>query len=88
MFGKTTFYIKHRDTGMYLYTDTGSKFNEHNCRRCPIVGHSEISCASGKTKNAIWKVHSGFYFPVNSDVQINYEESPEEDVVDYRNDDL
>ena len=28
------------------------------------MGHSEISCARGKTKNALWKVHSGFYFPL------------------------
>jgi hypothetical protein len=67
VYGKTLFYIRHRDTGKYLYTDTASKFNEHNCRRCPIVGHSEISSASGKTKNALWKAHSGFYFPANSD---------------------
>jgi hypothetical protein len=49
---------------MYLYTDINSKFTNQNCRRCPIVGHSEISCAKGKTKNAIWKIHSGFFFPV------------------------
>jgi len=52
VYGKTIFYIKHRDTGKYLYTDNGSKYTEHNCRRCPIVGHSEISCAMGKTKSA------------------------------------
>ena len=48
-----------------MYTDTASKYNENNCRRCPIVGHSEISGATGKTKNALWKVHSGFFFPPN-----------------------
>jgi hypothetical protein len=45
IYGKTLLYIKHRDTNKYLYTDNASKFNEHNCRRCPIVGHSEISSA-------------------------------------------
>lgn len=63
--GKTKFYLKHKDTGLYLYTDNQSKFTNQNCRRCPIVGHSEISSARGKTKNAIWKVHSGFFFPAN-----------------------
>ena len=72
VYGKTTFYLKHRDTGNYLYTDGASKFNEYNCRRCPIVGHSEMSCASGKTKNAIWKVHSGFYFPINKERKFEY----------------
>lgn len=61
--GKTKFYLKHRDTGLYLYTDGGSKYNEYNCRRCPIIGHSEISAARGKLKNGVWKVHSGFFFP-------------------------
>jgi len=72
---------------MYLYTDNASKFNEHNCRRCPIVGHSEISCASGKTKNAIWKVHSGFYFPVNKDEIVALDEE-EVDKVDRLMEDL
>ena len=63
VFGKTNFYLKHRDTGLYLYTDTNSKYTDYNCRRCPIIGQSEISCARGKTKNALWKVHSGFFFP-------------------------
>lgn len=31
------------------------------------MGYSEISCAAGKTKNSIWKVHSGFYFPLNKE---------------------
>lgn len=61
--GKTKFYLKHRDSGLYLYTDGGSKYNEQNCRRCPIIGHTEISGARGKLKNAVWKVHSGFFFP-------------------------
>ena len=67
---------------MYLYTDTASKFNEHNCRRCPIVGHSEISSASGKTKNAIWKIHSGFYFPANKEEVVyaeDHEDMPHDD---------
>ena len=63
VYGKTNFYLKHRDTGLYLYTDGGSKYTEYNCRRCPIVGHSEISGARGKLKNGLWKVHSGFFFP-------------------------
>lgn len=28
VYGKTKFYLKHRDTGMYLYTDMSSKFNQ------------------------------------------------------------
>ena len=59
VYGKTKFYLKHRDSGLYLYTDGGSKYNEQNCRRCPIIGHTEISGARGKLKNAVWKVHSG-----------------------------
>jgi dolichyl-phosphate-mannose--protein O-mannosyl transferase len=26
VYGKTKFYLKHKDTGMYLYTDINSKF--------------------------------------------------------------
>ena len=64
VYGKTKFYIKHKDTGLYLFTDQGSMFTEHNCRRCPIVGHSEISAIRGKNKNGgLWKIHSGFFFP-------------------------
>lgn len=64
VYGKTKFYLKHRDTGLYLYSDMNSKYNENNCRRCPIVGHSEISSARGKLRNGgLWKIHSGFFFP-------------------------
>lgn len=63
VYGETRFYLKHKDTGNYLYTDVQSKFNNHNCHRCPIIGHSEISSSSGKSRNAVWKVHSGFFFP-------------------------
>jgi len=28
IYGKTKFYLKHKDTGLYLYTDQGSKFTE------------------------------------------------------------
>lgn len=78
---------------MYLYTDTGSKFNEHNCRRCPIVGHSEISCAAGRTKNAVWKIHSGFFFPGNKERKRNYSDEnenneSEEEEYDRHSDDL
>lgn len=79
MYGKTHFYLKHLDTGMYLYTDGSSKYNEANCRRCPIIGYSEVSGANGKTKNAIWKIHSGFFFPVNKEPKINYNNDDEED---------
>jgi dolichyl-phosphate-mannose--protein O-mannosyl transferase len=80
VYGKTTFYLKHRDTGLYLYTDTNSKYNDNNCRRCPIIGHSEVSCASGRTRSGIWKVHSGFYFPKNKErkVQVFDDEDDEE----------
>ena len=64
IYGKTKFYLKHRDTGQYLYTDQGSKYTEQNCRRCPIVGYQEISCNRNKARNgALWKIHSGFFFP-------------------------
>jgi dolichyl-phosphate-mannose--protein O-mannosyl transferase len=64
IYGKTKFYLKHRDTGNYLYSDTNSKYTENNCRRCPIVGHSEISSQRFKAKNGgLWKIHSGFFFP-------------------------
>ena len=39
LYGKTKFYLKHRDTGMYLYTDDKSKFDHNNCPRCPIIGY-------------------------------------------------
>ena len=63
VFAKTKFYLRHKDTDLYLYTDAQSKYTEYNCRRCPIIGQSEISGARGKLKNALWKVHSGFFFP-------------------------
>ena len=64
VYGKTKFYLKHRDTGLYLYTDMGSQYTEANCRRCPIIGYTEISSARGKNRNgSLWKIHSGFFFP-------------------------
>jgi dolichyl-phosphate-mannose--protein O-mannosyl transferase len=81
LYGKTHFYMKHLDTGKYLYTDYSSKYTESNCRRCPIIGHSEISSANGKTKNAIWKIHSGFFFPQNT------EKAKRVDDYDYGDDD-
>jgi hypothetical protein len=67
VFGKTLFYLKHPNTGLYLYTDNGSKYNEQNCHRCPIVGYAEISGAQGKTRGGIWKTHSGYFFPVTEE---------------------
>jgi hypothetical protein len=63
VFGKTLFYLRHANTGLYLYTDNGSKYTEQNCHRCPIVGYAEISGAQGKTRGGIWKTHSGYFFP-------------------------
>jgi len=61
--GDTTFYLKHVATSKYLMTDRESQFNERNCRRCPIIGENEVSCAIGKSKQAVWQVHSGFFVP-------------------------
>jgi len=63
VYGSTQFYLRHAHTGMYLYTDSGSKYTQQNCRRCPIVGHSEVSAAKGKTKGGLWTIHSGFFYP-------------------------
>ena len=42
-------------------------FDHNNCRRCPILGQSEISGAEGRTRNALWAVHSGYFFPPESE---------------------
>ena len=61
--GGRPFFLKHADTGIYLYADSRSMFDHNNCRRCPILGQSEISGAEGRTRNALWAVHSGYFFP-------------------------
>ena len=74
VYGKTRIFLKHRDSDNYLYTDQGSKFTEHNCRRCPIVGQSEISCIRGRNRNGgLWKIHSGFFFPEATENYYNEE---------------
>ncbi len=64
VFGMTQFYLKHKDTGYYLYTDKASMFNNRNCRRCPIIGQSEVSGIKSKPQTGgVWQVISGFFFP-------------------------
>ncbi len=63
LYAKTQFYLRHKDTDKYLYTDSGSKYNNQNCRRCPIIGQAETSGSRSKNKHCLWKVHSGFFIP-------------------------
>lgn len=81
VYGKTKFFLKHKDTGLYLYTDANSKYTHQNCRNCPIVGYGEISCIRNRAFNGgLWKVHSGFFFP---DVEANETPFRDEEEEDY-----
>jgi hypothetical protein len=65
--GKTLFYLKHLGSNQYLTTENGFMFNHNNCPRCPIIGQREVHCQPNKLKQALWKIHSGFFFPMAED---------------------
>ena len=67
--GNTKFFLKHVDTERFLISDNDSAYNNQNCPRCPIVGHNEISAARAKQGISLWKVHSGFFFPMKEIVE-------------------
>jgi hypothetical protein len=71
--GKTLFYLKHMGSEQYLSLENAIQYNHQNCPRCPIVGHREVHCQPHRVKQALWKVHSGFFFPEAE------EESPDDD---------
>jgi dolichyl-phosphate-mannose--protein O-mannosyl transferase len=71
--------IQHVDTGMYLSTDTAAKFNQHNCRNCPIQGQLEVRASQQKNRLAMWKTAEGFFVPVSEDMRDIVEDSKDKD---------
>jgi len=49
--------LKHRDTGVYLYSSDGSKFGH------PINGQQEICGVRHKDKNSEWQTAEGIFLP-------------------------
>mmetsp|Transcript_8176 Transcript_8176/g.7770 ORF Transcript_8176/g.7770 Transcript_8176/m.7770 type:complete len:141 (-) Transcript_8176:9-431(-) len=60
--GRTLFYLKHKISGNYLYTDARSMFTRQNCMNCPIIGQAEVSGTRAKNKNGLWKIVGGYFF--------------------------
>jgi hypothetical protein len=59
--------FQHVDTGKYLSTDVQAKFNQQNCRNCPIQGQLEVRASAGRSRMAMWKTTEGFFFPVTEE---------------------
>ena len=57
--------FKHSDTGKFLITSAGHKFNQGNCGPgCPIMGQTEVSCGSTRDVSKLkWLAGQGVYFP-------------------------
>lgn len=61
----TPIVLRHASTGTYLGTSAKHKFNQSNCRNCPIQGQLEVHAKTTKTKGAQWTTAQGIYFPAN-----------------------
>ena len=54
--GSTQFMLKHVNTKHFLYVNLKtSLFDENNCKRCPIVGHREVSATTERDRQSLWK---------------------------------
>ena len=61
--GQTEFFLQHVPTQNYLYINyKTSKYNDRNCRGCPIRGQREVSLTTKKDKQCLWKVIGGIIF--------------------------
>jgi dolichyl-phosphate-mannose--protein O-mannosyl transferase len=61
--GQTEFFLQHVPTQNYLYINyKTSKYNDRNCRGCPIRGQREVSLTTKKDKQCLWKVMGGIIF--------------------------
>jgi hypothetical protein len=80
--GKTVSF-QHVDTSKYLSTDAGSKFNQQNCRNCPIQGQLEVRAVSQKNRLVMWKTVEGFYIPVSEELRdlLSSPDSPSDESV-------
>ena len=68
--GKDLFQLRHVDTGHVLTSEKNFRFTQQNCPRCVIVGDMETSCIPPqKTKNTLWTIDSGFFFPEREEEQ-------------------
>ena len=61
LFGKMRFYLKHINSGKYLYQTNEDIYTNENCQRCPIIGQGEISLIDYKAAGALWIIHGVFY---------------------------
>ena len=61
--GNTEFRLKNLKTKGFLYSLRHYEYNNRNCgRRCPIMGHFEVSGLKYVNKDTKWKFHSGVLF--------------------------
>mmetsp|Transcript_23215 Transcript_23215/g.33742 ORF Transcript_23215/g.33742 Transcript_23215/m.33742 type:complete len:229 (-) Transcript_23215:90-776(-) len=55
--------LKSVDTKRYLHSHEEHRFNQRNCRNCPIIGQQEVTCFQTKGTNNLWYADKGVYFP-------------------------
>lgn len=68
--GSTKFRLRHINTDNYLYARRAYKFDDSNCRGCPINGQGEVSGASYRDDNTFWEVVGGYFFPETDTVDL------------------
>eukprot|EP00742_Colponemidia_sp_Colp-10_P002525 GILJ01002698.1.p1 GENE.GILJ01002698.1~~GILJ01002698.1.p1 ORF type:complete len:231 (+),score=31.12 GILJ01002698.1:68-760(+) len=59
-----TIRFKHQDTGHYLHSHDGYRFNQNNCPNCPIMGQQEVTAFHTKNKDNLWQVDDGVFLPL------------------------
>lgn len=57
------FRLRHKQTGLHLFTRVQDRFTPMNCRGCPIVNHLEVSASGLDDKNARFKAGDGYFMP-------------------------
>ena len=67
--GKDVFFLKHVISGCYIISEKSHRFIQANCgRQCPIMNQWETSCTNAKPqKTSLFKMESGFFFPVRDE---------------------
>lgn len=69
--GDAQFSLKHVGSGAFLYSHRAYRFDDSNCRGCPINGQSEISSRKRKDGDTLWKVVGGYFFPDPNHIDID-----------------
>lgn len=63
----TMFKLRHINSGLLLNLNKQAKFNQQNCRGCPIQGHFEVAGLSADSGDTLWDIADGFFIPQNED---------------------